>query len=633
MLDLPLSDEIIPIAFALNNSRRRYALLVGSGISQDAGIPTASEITDDLIQQIAGKQIKRGQKPQDWYKDRHKGKEPTFASLFEEIAPSEKDRAGILNQFFEPDKKIEPTEAHLCIARLVKDGIINVIITTNFDPLLEKAITEVTKKKPVVITHNSDEQFMEVGGDHCRIVMVNGNYKETDLKLTPEDLKNYDDKLARYLNRIFEEFGLVICGWSGTHDTALVNILTANRIRRFAIFWCSRDSPEKIPIEIKSNLHLSTVGIRSANDFFSDLKSKIDLLQRYERITYLTVDSAVKAVKDALKDQKPELILSDLLNDEIDRVLTEMQREVLPGGLVISDKKGYFRNRLEDLERVSSPLAAMVATIAFYDNGNHAELISEAIDRLINFSRFPLALLRPRRDFQDKMIAIQLYPVLLVTYASGITAVRKENFNSLSAILEKPKGRRYINMALQNVPLQTIVNIGTILGSEDSWFSEIYKGKFDDIKRPFFERAPPVVELDFLYEYSFRTIEGIIKSLIPSEKTYEESFEVFEYLMSLSYLNQCMESGRLNTSYLPLTRLGDRYFRIYPRSPIFAGLGPGERKLPDSLHFYLSNIRKKIEDSDFFKGNSEQFQCCNIKFGELFQITPPETGIRLPSGS
>ena len=45
-------DEVLPAAFALHNSPRRYALLVGSGISRDTGILTAGEITDDLIRQI-----------------------------------------------------------------------------------------------------------------------------------------------------------------------------------------------------------------------------------------------------------------------------------------------------------------------------------------------------------------------------------------------------------------------------------------------------------------------------------------------------------------------------------------------------------------------------------------------------
>ena len=83
---MPSTDEVIPVALALHNSPRRYALLVGSGISQAAGIPTAGDITDNLIRQIAGKEIKSGQNPQDWYKETHEGKSPTFSRLLDEVA-------------------------------------------------------------------------------------------------------------------------------------------------------------------------------------------------------------------------------------------------------------------------------------------------------------------------------------------------------------------------------------------------------------------------------------------------------------------------------------------------------------------------------------------------------------------
>ena len=55
---------------------------------------------------------------------------------------------------------------------------------------------------------------MAVTGDHSRIVKVNGSYPDTDLKLTPADLEEYDPPLAASLDRIFSESGLVICGWS-----------------------------------------------------------------------------------------------------------------------------------------------------------------------------------------------------------------------------------------------------------------------------------------------------------------------------------------------------------------------------------------------------------------------------------
>lgn len=615
------SDEVIPAAFALHNSPRRYALLLGSGISRDTGILTAIEITDDLIKQIAGGNLPAGKKPQDWYQETHEGRPPTFTALFDELAKSKEDRTAILRQYFEPKDKegkpvrIEPTPAHQTIARLVRDGIISMIITTNFDPLLEEAIKRETGRDPVIITHESRPERMEVSGDHCRIVKVNGSYPDTDLKLTPADLADYSSDLKDYLHRIFSEYGLLICGWSGEHDTKLVEILTADRVRRFAIFWCSRESPEKIPETIRTRLHLSTIGITSANAFFGDLESRIDLLHRYERTSSLTVESAIKKIKDALKQPRPELVLSDLLHDETDRVLAEVDRtDFVPTGPIIG--KAIFRNRLEELERVSAPLAAIVATLAFYTDGEYSDLITEVIDRLINLHLLEVDFLHDGQGISDihgtelrkYLNNLRLYPALLVIYSAGITATRRENFNCLSAILEKPRRRQFIptEMTWRDVPYFESVNIEHILWVVEQWTLEIGGERFGKQGNP--------------YYYPTRVIQTIVGSLIPNEYAFEAAFDSFEYVYILSYLNQ--------TTSEPTPAASPLHTRIWLQSVGFSRVG--QIKFPDTLQSFLSEINQKIEHSVFFRGDSQRFLRCMHKYGKIFRTNPPKTDIPHP---
>ncbi len=623
---MPSPDEVIPVALALHNSPRRYALLVGSGISQEAGIPTAGDITDDLIRQIAGKGIKSGQNPQDWYKETHDGRAPTFSRLFDELAKSDDDRKAILSRYFEPDitpdqpPKITPTPAHVSIARLVRDGIISMIITTNFDPLIEEAIKQETGKTPVVITHESDLRVMEVTGDRCRIVMVNGRYPTTDLKLTPDDLNTYDEKLSDYLDRIFSEYGLVICGWSGKHDTGLVKILTGKRIRRFAIFWCVRESPETIPEEIRSKLHLSTIGIISANEFFEDLESRIDILRRHERIAPLSAESAIKKAKDAFRDPRPEMVLSDLLRNETDRIFSEVNRsDFVPHGPI--DGKTCFKNRLEELERISAPLVAMVATISYYDNGTYSDLITETIDRLINLQTIDPSFLHDGQrvngtyatDLNKYLNKLRFYPGLLVIYASGITAVHKGNFNSLTAVLEKPRQRRYdadVLFAWKYFPYIEDVNVWSILWTSEQWILDFCLERFG-------MREDPI-------SYPAKVIHNIIKPLIPSEIYFDSAFDIFEYLSGLSYLN-AHDEVVTSPSY-PLMS------RVWIHSGGFSREGV-KLKFPDPVKAYLMNIGKKIKGSDFFNGDENQLLRCIWMHAKIFHMdSPPETDIPLPHG-
>ncbi len=618
-------DEVIPVAFALQHSPRRYALLVGSGISRDTGILTAGEITDDLIRQIASLHYKKisDQNPVDWYREQF-GSSPTFKGLFSHLAKSKDDQIAILRPYFEPmdsDGKplnIEPTPAHLSIARLVRDGIISVIITPNFDNLLETAIEKETGKSPVVITPESKLERMDVAGDYCRIVKINGSYPDTTLKLTPDDLACYEKDLAGYLYHLFSEYGLVLCGWSGEHDTGLTDLLTINKTRKFAIFWCSREVPDKIPEPIRIKLYPAIIGIRSANEFFGDLESQIEILRRHDRISSLTVEGANKKVKDALRDPRPELILSDLLREETDRVLTEVNRsDFVQEGPI--DGKLIFKNRMEELERVSAPLAAMVATIAYYDDGKFAVLITETIDRLINLQKLEEDYLhdgqqvsgidRPS-ELREYLHNLRLYPALLVIYSAGITAVQKSNFNNLSAILEKPLKKQFdgTERLWRYLPYFDEVNIWSVLGTVEQWTLDFSLERFGKRENH--------------YYYPKKVIQAIINTLIPNDIYFDTSFDIFELLYGLSYLN--LTESIPDSPTLPLMS------RLWLTSVGFNG--SGKLKFSDPIHSYFFEISPKIEKSIYFKGDLQEFQRYIHRYALFFKIPPLFTGIFLPPG-
>jgi hypothetical protein len=46
-----------------------------------------------------------------------------------------------------------------------------------------------------------------------------------------------------FLGRVFDEFGLVTCGWSADWDTALRVSIERAPSRRYSMFWASRGEP------------------------------------------------------------------------------------------------------------------------------------------------------------------------------------------------------------------------------------------------------------------------------------------------------------------------------------------------------------------------------------------------------
>ena len=67
---------------------------------------------------------------------------------------------------------------------------------------------------------------------HC-LIKLHGDYLDTRIRNTPSELGKYSDEFNQLLDRIFDEFGLVVCGWSADWDVALRNALLRAPSRRF----------------------------------------------------------------------------------------------------------------------------------------------------------------------------------------------------------------------------------------------------------------------------------------------------------------------------------------------------------------------------------------------------------------
>lgn len=138
-------EKLTTLAFSMYSNKGAYALLLGSGISRSAHIPTGWEVETNLIEQLAvsTREIINTDAHQ-WFKEKYE-KDASYSLLLEKLVKTPTERVQLMKQFFEPtdDEKSlswkQPTKAHKAIAKLAKAGYIRVVLTTNFDRLLEQA--------------------------------------------------------------------------------------------------------------------------------------------------------------------------------------------------------------------------------------------------------------------------------------------------------------------------------------------------------------------------------------------------------------------------------------------------------------------------------------------------------------
>ena len=95
-------ERLTTLAFSMYSNKGAYVLLLGSGISRSAHIPTGWEIESCLIEQLAaaeGDIIKED--AHQWFKQKYKT-EASYSSLLEELVQTPTERVQLMKQFFEP---------------------------------------------------------------------------------------------------------------------------------------------------------------------------------------------------------------------------------------------------------------------------------------------------------------------------------------------------------------------------------------------------------------------------------------------------------------------------------------------------------------------------------------------------
>ena len=135
------------------------------------------------------------------------------------------------------------TAAHHAIAELVRAGYIRVIITTNFDRLMENALREAGVEPTIVSSVDALSGAEPLTHSTCYLFKLHGEYKDARILNTDEELNGYPTQYDALLDRIFDEHGLILAGWSGDWDHALRAAMLRAPNRRYSTFWTTRGAP------------------------------------------------------------------------------------------------------------------------------------------------------------------------------------------------------------------------------------------------------------------------------------------------------------------------------------------------------------------------------------------------------
>lgn len=174
------------------------------------------------------------------------GSDQEYSFYFEQTYPNERERRTYIDNLVSGKR---PSHGHLALAALVKLHKVNEIWTTNFDRLLEDALTQALESTSLYQVATLDapnlaEQALKEGTRPV-LVKLHGDFQSRKLMNTEAELRQQDDRLRACLTTACGQKGVALVGYSG-RDHSIMDALEqavelhGERAYPGGLFWFHR---------------------------------------------------------------------------------------------------------------------------------------------------------------------------------------------------------------------------------------------------------------------------------------------------------------------------------------------------------------------------------------------------------
>lgn len=569
-------DPATALAFSIFENRGVYAVLLGSGVSRAAYIPTGWEVTLDLVRRVgaldgAGEQADWAS----WYREKV-GKEPDYSDVLDAIAASPDERRSILHSYIEPSpediqegRKV-PTRAHHAVAWLVREGFVRVILTTNFDRLMENALREAGVEPSVIRSDDDLQGAIPLTHSRCFLVKLHGDYLDSRIKNTSKELCSYSARMDALLDRIFDEHGLIACGWSGDWDHALRAAIQRTPSRRYPFYWASRGTLSRLGEDLLQHRRGTMLPISDADSFFDGLQRRLDALVATQRPNLQSTELLVSAAKQYLARSEHRIRMNDLLAEEHGHLVERLADTsfAVQAEWSVED----FRRRVARYEASTESLGRVFGVMGRWGDGADLQLASEIVRDLAQQSSV---------SGLTVWIEMRTYPAVLLLYAYGLGLLKGGRFDVLFAWFSQ----RSAASRRDSEHIVSTLLLGAWAGGEPETWQQL-EGQ---------ERKKTPLS-DHLHD----VLSGWTKDYLLTAREFTRLFETFEILGALAFITLDATKEALVAAH---SATGQRNF-VW--SPIGRAAWDGDNRDAILASFEEAETRRRLLDAGFAKGD-EQF--------------------------
>ncbi|MDI9333421.1 MAG: tetratricopeptide repeat protein [Cytophagales bacterium] len=264
-------------------SGKRYAFLLGAGASITSGIPGAYALAkkwlDELQEDNPDAYKKITQTPQ--FKDNNLGAlySKIYDTRFEKF-PNDGYQA--IEQAMSANS-VQPSFGYTVLAQVLEKTRHNIVLTTNFDRLVETSLLIYQGVHARVIAHEAMLPFQDVSDQKPSIMKVH-----RDMFTKPSSQEGEVSKLPKIwhkpIQKLLQNYHLIAIGYGG-HDDGLLKIIKKHlqTIGDAKIFWCHIEPspPQEIAtfangLKGKNMEKVCTVRIQGFDEFMLKLNKKLE---------------------------------------------------------------------------------------------------------------------------------------------------------------------------------------------------------------------------------------------------------------------------------------------------------------------------------------------------------------------